>query len=141
MMASALAVVSSTGHIHDELGKSAGLHEFEILIHASFHGPEDPDALSLETHQGAAADAAYDHGIYRVAGEGLHGLALAVAVVEIHVVDGLVGTAFTVYDHEIRGRPEVGEYAAFKPLILFYWKCDFHQYPPLKYKGGFLTAW
>ena len=102
MRASALALVSSTGHIHGKLGELTGFHVFEILFHAPLHSPEDADPLSLKPHEGAAPYPAYNNRIHRVAGEGLHGLTLTMRMVGVSVADGFELSARAVENHKRR---------------------------------------
>ena len=103
MLAASLPVVSGAGHIHGELRKLAGPNKFEVLLDAAFHGPEDTDPLRLKSHQGAAPYASDNHSVHRIAGQGLHGLALTVSMVRIGIVDGLVFSTFAVKNHKRRG--------------------------------------
>jgi len=104
MSASALfAMVSSTSHIDRELGKLAGFHVFEILLHTPFHCPKDAHPLSLKPHQGAAPYAAYDNSVHSVARKGFHGLALTMRMVGVAIADGFELSTGAVENHKRRG--------------------------------------
>lgn len=100
MLAAPLPLMPGASHVHGKLGKLARPDEFEVLLDAPFHRPEDTDALSLKSHQSAPSYPPYNYGIYRIAGEGFHGLALTVLVVNILVVQSFMHLGFAIYDHK-----------------------------------------
>jgi hypothetical protein len=132
MLASALALVSGTGHVRGKFGELAGLYEFQILLDASFHSPEDAHPLSLKLHQGAAPDAAYNDSIHCIAGKGVHGLALTMVMVCIAIADGFELATRAVENHKRRGCAEMAIDLAVEPLVHLNRKSNFHyEVPPL----------
>jgi hypothetical protein len=132
MLASALALVSGTGHVRGKFGELAGLYEFQILLDASFHSPEDAHPLSLKLHQGAAPDTAYNDSIHCIAGKGVHGLALTMVMVCIAIADGFELATRAVENHKRRGCAEMAIDLAVEPLVHLNRKSNFHyEVPPL----------
>jgi hypothetical protein len=129
MLASALTLVSGTGHIGRKLRKLAGFHVFEVLLHAPFDRPEDADPLSLKPHQGATPYAAHHNGIHSVAGKRFHGLALTLRMVSVAVADGFKLSTGAVQNHERRSRAEMAVDLAFKSFINLNRKSNFHFSP------------
>ena len=63
--AATLLVVAGTGHFRDVFGKFPCFHKFEVFLDRPLKGPEDLDAMGLESHQGAGPDATDHYGIHR----------------------------------------------------------------------------
>jgi hypothetical protein len=88
--------------------------------------------LSLEIHQGAAPDAAYNDSIHCIAGKGIHGLALTMVMVCIAIANGLVLSTCAVENHKRRGCAEMAIDLAVEPLVHLNRKSNFHyEVPPL----------
>ena len=118
--------MACTGILFRKLRQFAVSNEINILLDGALSATVNLDPLGLQLHQGAHADASYDHGINLQSSQSLDGLTHAMGMMQIAIVDFFHVHLFRIHNDKAGRRPEMSINSAIQSLQCFSWKTNLH---------------
>jgi len=86
------------------------------------------DAVVVELLQGTAADASHNDPIHLTPAQGSHGVACAVLMILVGIVEDFNRVRLHVHKHKIRRRSKMAVHITVDPFVFYYRKSNFHFY-------------